>query len=64
MNACRIRDRSVFRMRTLQGLKVIEKIAKKGDEFEGNLVGGRDIMQEELRSPKVLTLEIEKVVMS
>lgn len=64
MNACRIRDRLVFRMRTLQGLKVIEKIAKKSDEFEGNLVGGRDIMQEELRSPEVLTLEIEKVVMS
>lgn len=51
-------------MRTLQGLKVIEKIAKKSDEFEGNLMGGSDIMQEELRNPKVLTLETERVVMS
>lgn len=44
---------------------MIEKIAqKKSDEFEGNLIGGSDIMQEELRSPKVLTLETERVVMS
>lgn len=38
--------------------KIAKKKKKKSDEFEGILIGGSD-MQEELRSPKVLTLETE-----
>ena len=43
---------------------MIEKMPPQSDAFEGDLMGGSDIMQEKLRTPKGPALEIERVVVS